>query len=461
MRALPTEDRDAILSHPKALALILRHCDKHSPMTMLQKVSTSLTRLTGGRPRPAFELVKPCIPHVVQLLNISDYDVALGAARTLLHLTGGGDANTREVSTSGAAPRAVDLLMHEHDLIKEAALKALHNMAAAERNSPSSSSTIVSSKALSNTVQLLSSDSPSVRAAACGLMSLCAHRGPATIAQILRSGALPRLVEITSSDTTESDERREAAWALTNMTIDGNSEQKAALVHSGAVEALCECLGDVDARVVIVALEGIGNALEGKDRDVPARVLKCHGAETMRLLRANANTEVASKASRLVTVYFPETGKKDSLASGASESEPSTPGDASAATRDVQTAAVGGGARDAENAAKDDAKGEESIKVVVRCRPFIKNEAKECQDAVHVDAEAKAILVKDPAASGFVPEDKSTWRSFTFDTVYGKASEQEAVYTRTVSKMVPRLLKGFNSTIFAYGQTSSGKTHTM
>ena len=42
---------------------------------MLQKVSTSLTRLTGGRPRPAFELVKPCIPHVVQLLNISDYDV--------------------------------------------------------------------------------------------------------------------------------------------------------------------------------------------------------------------------------------------------------------------------------------------------------------------------------------------------------------------------------------------------
>lgn len=30
-----------------------------------------------------------------------------------------------------------------------------------------------------------------------------------------------------------------------------------------------------------------------------------------------------------------------------------------------------------------------------------------------------------------------------------------------VSKMVDRVLKGFNATIFAYGPTGSGKTYTM
>jgi len=56
---------------------------------------------------------------------------------------------------------------------------------------------------------------------------------------------------------------------------------------------------------------------------------------------------------------------------------------------------------------------------------------------------------------------KESWRKFSFDTVYGRESKQKDIYKHSVSKMVRRLLKGFNSTIFAYGQTSSGKTHTM
>lgn len=40
------------------------------------------------------------------------------------------------------------------------------------------------------------------------------------------------------------------------------------------------------------------------------------------------------------------------------------------------------------------------------------------------------------------------------DTNYG-------VYDASVKKLVRKTVEGYNGTVFAYGQTSSGKTHTM
>ena len=40
-------------------------------------------------------------------------------------------------------------------------------------------------------------------------------------------------------------------------------------------------------------------------------------------------------------------------------------------------------------------------------------------------------------------------------------AEKFGVYKSIASPLVRNTLDGYNSTIFAYGQTSSGKTHTM
>ncbi|CAG8554395.1 7724_t:CDS:2 [Dentiscutata erythropus] len=55
-------------------------------------------------------------------------------------------------------------------------------------------------------------------------------------------------------------------------------------------------------------------------------------------------------------------------------------------------------------------------------------------------------------------EKKQTW---TFDKVFGPESSQKDIYEQTVKSMVDKFLEGFNVTILAYGQTSSGKTYTM
>lgn len=50
---------------------------------------------------------------------------------------------------------------------------------------------------------------------------------------------------------------------------------------------------------------------------------------------------------------------------------------------------------------------------------------------------------------------------FTFDAVFDIDSSQEEVYNLTAKPAVMSVLEGYNSTIFAYGQTGTGKTFTM
>jgi len=50
---------------------------------------------------------------------------------------------------------------------------------------------------------------------------------------------------------------------------------------------------------------------------------------------------------------------------------------------------------------------------------------------------------------------------FTFDSVFGPDSTQLDVYNRVARPIVENVLEGYNGTIFAYGQTGTGKTFTM
>ncbi|XP_044066376.1 kinesin family member 5Aa isoform X3 [Siniperca chuatsi] len=52
-------------------------------------------------------------------------------------------------------------------------------------------------------------------------------------------------------------------------------------------------------------------------------------------------------------------------------------------------------------------------------------------------------------------------KSYSFDRVFPTNTTQEQVYNTCAKQIVKDVLFGYNGTIFAYGQTSSGKTHTM
>ena len=49
----------------------------------------------------------------------------------------------------------------------------------------------------------------------------------------------------------------------------------------------------------------------------------------------------------------------------------------------------------------------------------------------------------------------------TFFQVFGPKAQQRSIYEHAISPIVNDTLEGFNCTVFAYGQTGTGKTFTM
>jgi hypothetical protein len=71
-----------------------------------------------------------------------------------------------------------------------------------------------------------------------------------------------------------------------------------------------------------------------------------------------------------------------------------------------------------------------------------------------VNPERNEILVTRP----FSNEEP---KQFTFDNAYGDNVRQEDIYASSAAPIIANVLEGYNGTIFAYGQTGTGKTHTM
>ena len=55
----------------------------------------------------------------------------------------------------------------------------------------------------------------------------------------------------------------------------------------------------------------------------------------------------------------------------------------------------------------------------------------------------------------------SLTETFTFDRVFGPQSNQPNVYKTVVGPLIDEVMQGYNCTVFAYGQTGTGKTYTM
>lgn len=99
----------------------------------------------------------------------------------------------------------------------------------------------------------------------------------------------------------------------------------------------------------------------------------------------------------------------------------------------------------------------DNVRVVVRCRPMNEKEiASGCGLAVNVEEGRGIITVKNPSARTGEPP-----KQFTYDRVFGLDAKQVDVYNDAARPIVNCVLEGYNGTIFAYGQTGTGKTFTM
>ncbi|XP_059297686.1 kinesin-like protein KIN-7O isoform X1 [Lycium ferocissimum] len=87
-------------------------------------------------------------------------------------------------------------------------------------------------------------------------------------------------------------------------------------------------------------------------------------------------------------------------------------------------------------------------------------------ERIHVSVRARPLLPEDAKSSPwrisgnsiFIPNQPA---KFEFDRIFGDECRTLEIYKDRTKNIVSGAIQGFNGTVFAYGQTSSGKTHTM
>jgi kinesin family member 11 len=99
---------------------------------------------------------------------------------------------------------------------------------------------------------------------------------------------------------------------------------------------------------------------------------------------------------------------------------------------------------------------ETNINVVVRCRGRNDREVKENSGVV---VSVNGLKGKDVELS-MGPSALSN-KTYQFDKVFSPAADQAIIFDDVVKPILNEMLTGYNCTIFAYGQTGTGKTYTM
>ena len=92
---------------------------------------------------------------------------------------------------------------------------------------------------------------------------------------------------------------------------------------------------------------------------------------------------------------------------------------------------------------------EENITCYVRCRPLNQRELELGANCIDISKDKKSITLKNYD------------NNYIYDKIFPAETEQKTIFNEIGLPLVKKFLSGYNSTIFAYGQTGTGKTHTI
>ena len=92
---------------------------------------------------------------------------------------------------------------------------------------------------------------------------------------------------------------------------------------------------------------------------------------------------------------------------------------------------------------------EENITCYVRCRPLKESELELGANCLDISKDQKTIILNNSESV------------YTYDKIFPAETDQKTIFSEIGLPLVKKFLSGYNSTIFAYGQTGTGKTHTI
>lgn len=220
--------------------------------------------------------------------------------------------------------RLVELLHHHSNQVKTPALRTIGNIVTGD---DLQTQVVLNRAGLVGLLSLLSNEKKGIVKEACWTISNITAGNTDQIDQVIQANLIPPLVAKLRS--AEFDIKKEAAWAISNATSGGNDQQIRYLVSQACIAPMCDLFSSADAKIIMVALEGIENILRVGKKDQMANgadvnayatyVEECGGLDRLEELQNHLNSEIYQKALEILRQYFNAEEQETGLAPQANE----------------------------------------------------------------------------------------------------------------------------------------------
>jgi len=287
-----------------ALLEVSQTFTENSRLSTIRNATWTLSNLCRGKPAPPFEIVKPALPLLANLLFSQDIETITDACWALSYLSDGPNERIQEVLNIGVAPRLTELLGNPNSLVQVPALRTVGNIVTGD---DMQTQFIINLNALPKLLAMLDHQKKNIRKEACWTISNITAGTHPQIQAVIQNGVFPKLIQLLESS--EFEIQKEAAWAVSNATSGGTPEQIMYLVTNRAIPPLCKLLSVNDAKVITVALEGLENILKcGMQTDSLDHIVNiisdCDGLSAIENLQTHENRQIYHRAAKVLKTYL-------------------------------------------------------------------------------------------------------------------------------------------------------------
>ncbi|XBI98848.1 hypothetical protein VPH35_019039 [Triticum aestivum] len=259
--------RETVLDHG-AVTPLLAQFKEGMKVSVLRTATWALSNLCFGK-LPAEVQVKPILEIISLLIHSADEKILADACWALYYICDGVEGGIQDALDAGVCPQLIKLLMHASANILLPVITSLARISAGDDTQVQA---VIDADVMNHVIVLLK--------------------------------------------TSETDLKKEAAWAISNAASGGSSNQIQYLVSRGCLEPLCNVLKYQDVDLVYTCLEGLQNILEegeiGKQGNESTTnpyaqfILENGGLDNLEDLQDFDNDAVYKLAMKLLEKYWDE-----------------------------------------------------------------------------------------------------------------------------------------------------------